>query len=104
MFAVIFTAMSAERDRAYSDTANKMRELAFSKYGCIDFVSAFVGEREVTISYWPEIKNILAWKKDAQHTEAQNMGREKWYSAYKVEVVEIKRAYTFGTFNDRNKD
>ncbi|MCH9690456.1 MAG: antibiotic biosynthesis monooxygenase [Gammaproteobacteria bacterium] len=96
MFAVIFTAKPGTQDQHYSAMAKQMRERAFTHYGCLEFVDASADGREVAISYWPDMQSILAWKKDTAHTKAQTLGREKWYTGYKVEVVEIKRSYSFG--------
>lgn len=59
MYAVIFKAQIAELNDEYSKTAAKMRELAFSKYGCLDFVAVCEGEQEVAISYWPDEQSVL---------------------------------------------
>ena len=75
-----------------------MRDLAFDKYGCIDFVSSTEGDNELAISYWPSQDAILAWKQDTQHQQAQFKGKSKWYSSYQVEVVEVLSQY--GIKND----
>lgn len=95
MFAVIFRAKTGQQDQDYIDTVNKMRELAFEKYGCLDFIAVTEGGEEIAISYWPSEQAILAWKSDPEHHQAQVLGREKWYQAYSVEIVEIKRKYSF---------
>ncbi|TYK64314.1 antibiotic biosynthesis monooxygenase family protein [Colwellia echini] len=99
MYAVIFRAKPGIQDSEYGRTVTRMRELAFEKYGCLDFISATEGEgeQEVTISYWPNAQAISAWKSDAEHTLAQETGRAKWYDSYIVQVVEIKREYKFNS-------
>jgi hypothetical protein len=52
------------------------------------------GEPELALSYWPDEASIRAWKQHADHLMAQQLGRERWYSDYQVEVAEIKRQYT----------
>lgn len=95
MFAVIFKAKTGQQDQNYIDTVNKMRELAFSKYGCLDFIAVTEGDTEIAISYWESEQDVLAWKNDPEHHLAQALGQEKWYQSYSVEVVEIKRKYRF---------
>lgn len=95
MYAVIFRAKTGVQDALYSDTVNKMRALAFDKYGCIDFIAVTEGDEEVAISYWPDEQSILNWKNDPDHALAQENGKKQWYTSYKVEVVEIKRSYGF---------
>jgi len=95
MFAVIFRAKPGVQDDEYSKTVSKMRDLAFEKYGCIDFVAATEGDQEIAISYWQSEQAIREWKSDAEHALAQEVGRSKWYESYIVQVVEIKREYKF---------
>ncbi len=92
-FAVIFRAQIAQLDEDYVETAERLRALAFEKYGCLDFHALSEGDREIAISYWPSEAHIAAWKADPEHIEAQARGRRRWYSQYSVEVVEIKRSY-----------
>ena len=95
MFAVIFTSIVTTQDKEYFSMLERMRKLAFSKYDCLDIVSMIDGDKEITISYWRDMKSILKWKKNVEHKDAQEKGKSKWYSRYKVEVVEIKRTYAF---------
>lgn len=95
MYAVIFRAKAAKQDKAYSDTVARMRKLAFEQYGCLDFVAVTEGDDEIAISYWPDEAAVLRWKQDQEHSLAQQLGREKWYQSYRVDVVEVKRSYSF---------
>ena len=95
MFAVIFKAQPAQQNEEYNVTVSKIRELAFEKYGCIDFVAATEGDQEIAISYWDSEESIRQWKNDSEHKLAQQQGRNKWYQSYTVQVVEIKREYSF---------
>ncbi|NVK56533.1 MAG: antibiotic biosynthesis monooxygenase [Alteromonadaceae bacterium] len=95
MFAVIFKAITGNQDPQYSQTVGVMRELAFSKYNCQDFIAVTEGEQEIAISYWLSETDIQNWHKDSQHAVAQKLGQGKWYKSYSVEVVEIKRSYRF---------
>ena len=93
MYIVIFRARVKELDAEYSATAERMRELAMNEFGCIDFVSMAVNDDELTLSYWPDEDSIRRWRAHPEHRAAQQKGMEKWYSAYSVEVTEVKRAY-----------
>lgn len=93
MYAVIFHAEIAQLDDEYFATAKQMRELALTHHGCLDFVATTEGEREIAISYWPSLEHIRQWKQNAAHLDAQQQGRSRWYKSYKVEVVEVLRAY-----------
>ena len=96
MFAVIFKAKTDKLDDNYDKMVARMRELAFDKYGCLDFVAVAEGQQEIAISYWKDEASIVKWKSDSEHAVAQALGRDKWYESYTVEVVEIKRRYSFG--------
>ena len=95
MYAVIFKAKTAQVDEQYGVVVAKMRELAFERYGCLDFIAVTEGKQEIAISYWPDEDAIVRWKADPDHTLAQQQGRKNWYESYVVEVVEIKRQYRF---------
>ena len=94
MYAVIFRAEIAELDQAYSDTAQRMRELAMNKYGCREFIACAEGEQEIAISYWDEQEQITAWKRDPEHLAAQREGRARWYKSYTVQVTRVEREYS----------
>ena len=96
MYAVIFTAEIKELDETYANMAARMRELAESKYGCTGFTALTEGSQEVAISYWESMAQIRAWKQDPEHIVAQELGREKWYSSYQVQVVQVVRSYAVG--------
>ncbi|MGF1718597.1 antibiotic biosynthesis monooxygenase [Vibrio kyushuensis] len=93
MFAVIFKAKPLTQDQHYLDTVATMRELAFSKYNCVDFIAASEEGQEIAISYWNSQQDIQNWHQDSKHQIAQKLGQEKWYQSYTVEVVEIIRKY-----------
>ena len=96
MYAVIFTARISESDETYARTAARMRELAHSKYGCARFTAVVEGDQEISISYWESLDQIRAWNQDPEHRTAQELGREKWYSSFQVQVVQVIREYAFG--------
>jgi len=95
MFVVIFKAKTGIQGLQYGETVERMRQLAFEKYGCLDFVSATEGELEIAISYWENEEAIRRWKSDAEHAIAQELGKSKWYESYTVQVAEIKREYKY---------
>jgi heme-degrading monooxygenase HmoA len=93
-YAVIFTSLRTDLDEAYSDTAQKMEELAARQPGFLGIESA----REdcgITVSYWQSLEAIAAWKRQGEHLQAQQRGREDWYSAYKIRIACVERDYGF---------
>ncbi len=93
MYAVIFRAEINQLDESYSEMAAQMRALAMDEYGCTEFTSVTEGSQEISISYWPDQESIRRWKQDPGHVQAQELGKAKWYASYRVEVVEVLRAY-----------
>lgn len=95
MFVVIFRAQPAKQDEQYTETVNKMRQLALEHYGCLDFIAISEGEQEIALSYWESEDAIKLWKNDTEHILAQQQGRKTWYKSYTVQVAEIKREYRY---------
>ena len=92
-YAVIFSSLTTEVSEAYAQTAARMVELAALQPGFLGVESA----REdlgITISYWSDLDSIKRWKRNAEHLEAQKMGREKWYSDYKTRIARVERDYS----------
>jgi hypothetical protein len=99
MFVVIFCAEIAVLDGEYLQMATNLRDLALSRYSCLEFNSFTEDDREITVSYWKSEVQIKQWKQDAEHILAQELGRDKWYKNYRVEIAEIKRAYSYEGVN-----
>ena len=91
MYAVIFRATVAELDDEYFRIAERMKDLAFEKYGCLDFISVTEGDEEIAISYWETEQHIRDWKNDPEHRLAQSKGHDKWYKSFSVEICKIIR-------------
>ena len=93
-FVVIFRAKARALDADYGAMAAQMRELALTRFGCLDFTAATEGDQEIALSYWPDEASIRAWKQHTDHLMAQRLGRERWYASYTVEIAEVKRRYS----------
>ena len=94
-YAVIFTSRRTEADNGYGQMSERMLKLAAGQPGFLGVESA----REdvgITVSYWSDLESIKQWKADAEHKEAQRLGREKWYSSFKVRVAKVERDYGIG--------
>lgn len=95
-YAVIFTSLRTEGDNGYADMARKMVELAGQQPGFLGAESARDGVG-ITVSYWADLESIKAWKMNAEHQEAQALGRKQWYSSFKTRVCKVERDYGFET-------
>jgi len=91
-YAVIFTSLKIEEDRGYSAMSEKMVTLVQKQEGFLGFESA----REnlgITVSYWRDETSILAWKAVLAHKQAQERGKDTWYSNYKIRIAKVERDY-----------
>ena len=93
MYAVIFKAKTKKLDDDYFKMAKRIRELAITEYGCIDFTGVTEGSDEIAISYWESLEQIKKWKQNSKHLVAQKLGQDKWYEDYTVEIVEVISKY-----------
>ncbi len=95
-YVVIFRARVRAFDDEYSSTAARMRDLALSQFGCLEFQAVTEGDHEVALSYWPDEASIRAWRAHPEHVLAQRAGRERWYASYTVQIATITREYQGG--------
>ena len=93
-YAVIFTSILSNDISDYQKTADRMEELAKLQKGFLGIESAR-NEIGITVSYWESLDDIIAWKNNVEHTEARNLGREKWYKKYQVRICKVEREYSF---------
>ena len=93
-YAVIFTSVRTAGDSGYNKTAQKMIALAQKQPGYLGMESARE-ELGITVSYWSDLESIKNWKANSEHLNAQKMGREKWYSSFKVRICRVERDLHF---------
>lgn len=93
-YAVIFSTIANENLEGYLETAERMEELAREQNGFLGIESARK-EIGITVSYWQNLDDISAWKNNIDHTEARNLGREKWYKKYQLRICKVVREYGF---------
>lgn len=93
--AVIFTSQHSGQDRAgYDAMAARMDELARQQPGWLGFESVRGADGfGITVAYWRTVAEARAWKANVEHLGAQQLGRERWYRAYRVRVAEVTREY-----------
>ena len=92
-YAVIFTSIKSTDDDGYAETAQRMVALAQQQPGFLG-VESVREELGITVSYWSDLESIQAWKRQAEHLQAQKRGRESWYSNYRVRVCKVEREYS----------
>ena len=93
-FAVIFTTILTEDIEGYEKTSKKMESLAKKQKRYLG-IESVRKEDASTVSYWQNLEDIVAWKNNIEHTEARNLGREKWYKKYQLRICKVEREYGF---------
>ncbi len=93
-YAVIFTSTQNEHIEGYTEMANKMETLAKQQSGYLGIDSAR-NEIGITVSYWENLDAIKNWKQQTEHLDAQQKGRQVWYSWYNVKICKVEREYEF---------
>jgi heme-degrading monooxygenase HmoA len=95
-YAAIFSSVRAEGDEeAYAAMGERMVALAMEQPGFLGFeFGAATPERfSLFISYWRKDSDIRRWKQLGEHLEAQQLGKERWYGAYKIRIAKVERDY-----------
>lgn len=69
-----------------------MLELARCQPGFLGVESARDG-LGITVSYWADLDSIRQWRAQVEHRQAQRLGRERWYSAFRVRIARVEREY-----------
>ncbi|ARV05909.1 antibiotic biosynthesis monooxygenase [Polaribacter sp. SA4-10] len=93
-YAVIFSTIVSEDLDGYLETAERMEELAKEQKGYLGIESAR-NKIGITVSYWQTLDDIVLWKNNIEHTEARNLGREKWYKKYQLRICKVESEYGF---------
>ena len=92
-YVVIFRSLLAEDSKGYSKTAERMKKLVSQQAGFLEFSSVREEALGITVSYWKNLAAIKKWKENLEHLAAQKKGKEKWYSAYSIQVCKIEKDY-----------
>jgi heme-degrading monooxygenase HmoA len=93
-YAVIFTSIRKEEENGYIEMLHYLEEMVKSIPGYLGIESARQ-EIGVSVSYWSSLDAIKIWKDSLVHAAAQKMGKERWYTHYKVRICLVERDYEF---------
>jgi heme-degrading monooxygenase HmoA len=93
-YAVLFTTKKSLDMNGYSKMADRMMALAREQSGFLG-VESVHDEIGITLSYWKSLEAIKAWKNNAEHRIAQELGRTKWYDSYYLRIAKVERDYEF---------
>jgi heme-degrading monooxygenase HmoA len=75
--------------------ADAMYQAATKQDGFLGMEWVYDSERRVgiTSSYWRDAESIRHWKLEAEHLIAQQLGKERWYEAYRVRIARVETEY-----------
>jgi heme-degrading monooxygenase HmoA len=86
-YAVIFTSRRTEVEEGYTETNDRLMELVQQQPGFTGSESWRDDEGYgVTIVYFDSAEASRACGEHPEHREAQAVGRERWYSDYRIRV------------------
>ena len=93
-YAVIFSSARTPGDAGYGAMAERMVELAAQQPGYLGVESVRGADGfGITVSYWEREAAIAAWRNQAEHVAAQELGISQWYAHYELRIAKVERAY-----------
>lgn len=95
--AVIFSSRRTSADpTGYQQTATRMLELVQQQPGYLGMDSVRDADGfGITVSWWTSIEAAGLWKRQAEHLQAQQLGRDVWYEHYELRVCTVVREEFF---------
>ncbi|MFL6300702.1 MAG: antibiotic biosynthesis monooxygenase family protein [Terriglobales bacterium] len=96
MLVILFRSKLTSSIDGYEELAEEMVELGKAMPGFVEFKSfkAEDGER-LSVAWWKDQETLAAWRTNTRHQFAQQMGRERFYEYFNIEVAEIVRSKQF---------
>ncbi len=96
-YVAIFTSKrTGEDEEGYGKMDEKTFNLVEDQPGFMGADSFYDDEgKHVTIVKFRTKEDMIDWRNNPVHREAQTMGREKWYEFYNVKICKVEREYEF---------
>lgn len=96
ILTVFRSRLRPEYKAQYEEIAARMLELARSMPGFVSIktFTAEDGERVSLIEFDTE-EDLLRWRDHPDHSEAQQLGRSRFYSTYSFQVCNVERACNY---------
>lgn len=101
MFAVTFYGyIWPDKVPAAKELGKQMYELVQNALGYIELQRAEIDPyTELSIVYFDTEENVRNWYNDPRHREVMKLSRASILRDYRIEVCEVRRAYTKDTSN-----
>lgn len=96
-YAVIFASQRTDhKSSGYAEMADLLDKLAPEQTGYLGVEYARDASGfGITVSYWSDLQAIANWKAQADHLQAQALGRSRWYEGFELRISKVERAYNF---------
>ncbi len=108
MIAVIFEVWPVEGNaKEYLDLAGELRPLLENIEGFISierFESVATKGKYLSLSFWRDEEAIHTWRNMEDHRKAQEMGRSRVFSEYRIRVASVVRDYGMKNRDEAPKD
>jgi heme-degrading monooxygenase HmoA len=99
MMVVVFRAhqTAAGLGGEYAEQLQRMTDLAVKMPGYVSH-KAFVAEdgERLTLIEWDSAERLRAWATHPEHVLVKQLGRQKFYQDYRLQVCEVVRESRFG--------
>jgi heme-degrading monooxygenase HmoA len=96
---VVFRAhrIAAGLGKEYAEQLQRMTDLAVKMPGYVSH-KAFVAEdgERLTLIEWESPETLRAWATHPEHVLVKQLGRQKFYEDYRLQVCEVVRESRFG--------
>ena len=99
MMVVVFRAhrTAAGLSREYAEQLQRMTDLAVKMPGYVSH-KPFVAEdgERLTLIEWESAETLRSWATHPEHVLVKQLGRQKFYQDYRLQVCEVVRESRFG--------
>jgi heme-degrading monooxygenase HmoA len=95
-YVAVFTAVRAQDQDGYRDTAAQMEDLVKDVPGYLGTDHAQTpGGLAITVGYFRDADALAEWRSNAEHRAAQKRGRAEWYQSYTLHMAKVERSHAF---------
>ncbi len=98
MIAMMFEVWpKAEHKQGYLDEAAKLKSLLESIDGFISierFESLYEPGKILSLGFFRDEEAVFAWRNTTEHRKAQMLGRETYFSDYRLRIADVTRDYS----------
>jgi heme-degrading monooxygenase HmoA len=97
MVVVVFRArLKPGIQKEYQQTDARMAKLAATMPGFVSYRQyASADGEDVAVVEFASQETVAAWGAHPEHREAQRLGRERWFTEYRITVCDAVREYSF---------